>query len=444
MLTEMLLWCGGADPALLARCSRLHKSERQRLAATGGMVCIPAILGSLGMTYAAYTFAQDLRVALPLGLVWAGIIFWLDRFIAMTCHKSTLQSPWSFWGAFGSRFILACVLGIGLAHPIVLFMFRGPIEQQIQDDWRDRQDAALQQGNAMRADAFASINKERTEATKDLASELDRKLKLWECLGTLISMEQAKGVAPGTPAKDRDGIVCGMASGEEGCRDRCQMYVGQRQSLEGEIQGIKEQIQVRLGAISKSRVEAADHEAARLQQEVAIERPPTDYSARARALASVEAKSPEIKAVHYFVTIMLIIIDTLVVVFKAITPAGEYEEVRDTALSEAHAYARAERAGTLEWVNSHCERIQSARLSHAESKMAMAAILQAANDALHEQAEQFNAFREQSQRLAQNIRNNSNKEDSRIYAARLIDLGQTFNDAWAKAQERFRAYISAL
>jgi ABC-type transporter Mla subunit MlaD len=88
--------------------------------------------------------------------------------------------------------------------------------------------------------------------------------------------------------------------------------------------------------------------------------------------------------------------------------------------------------------------MQSARLSHAESKMAMAAILQAANDALHEQAEQFNAFREQSQRLAQNIRNNSNKEDSRIYAARLIDLGQTFNDAWAKAQERFRAYISAL
>jgi len=158
----------------------------------------------------------------------------------------------------------------------------------------------------------------------------------------------------------------------------------------------------------------------------------------------VEAKSPQIKAVHTFLTILLVILDTAVMALKGITPPGEYEETRDTALAEARAFAQAERAGTLIWMNSHCQAMQAARLSHAESKMQIGAILQAANDALNEQYEQFQTYQKQYRQLADNVRNNSNVDDRRIFAARLSDLGQAFNDAWAKAQERFRAYINAL
>lgn len=109
MITRLLLWLSGVDHELLAKCTRLPQSERMRFAGFGGLVLISATIGFGSMTYAAYTFTQNLSLAAGFGTIWAAIVLWIDRFLAMTFHKSSVVQASSFWVAFAARLILAGV-----------------------------------------------------------------------------------------------------------------------------------------------------------------------------------------------------------------------------------------------------------------------------------------------------------------------------------------------
>ena len=352
-MRRILLWLSGVDRNLLAKCTRLPQSEALRFAGYGGLVLIPPAVGFIAAGYAVYTFVPNGAAAIAGGVIWAAIVLWIERFLSMTMYKSILRSVYHFWAGFVIRLLLAGVVGYGLSHPVMLLLFHGPIEQEMADEGRARERAAFEDGNKIKAQAYQSLNQARTDALGELPAELDRKTKVWECKSTLVSMEQAKGVAPGTLARDRDGNVCGVASGEEGCKARCRVYLNERDQLAGEIADIKQQMKERLdrvedGGMAQDIAQAAQY-ANRENQQIASEKPPTDYAARTRALAAVEVKHPEIKAVRIFLVIFLTLLDTLVVSLKAITPEGEYQEVRDTALAEAHAIGEAQRASTTVW-----------------------------------------------------------------------------------------------
>jgi len=442
---RLLIWLSGADRNLLAKCKHLLGTEQQRFAGYGGLVLIPATVGLVAMGYAAFTFVPRLSLAIAGGVVWSAIILWVDRFLAMTLHKSALHN---FWGGFLVRLMLAGTIGYGLAHPLMLLLFQGPIEQEMADEGRARQEAAFEQANSIKAVAFERFNQARSENTRDLATELDRKTKLWECTSTLVSMEQAKGVASGTPARDRDGNICGVASGEEGCKARCRLYLQERDQLGGEIDALRQQIQARLNAFDAGGVALdvthASQYANQLEQQVASEKSPTDYAARTRALAAVEVHNPEIRSMRIFLVVFLVILDTLVVSLKVVTPRGEYEEVRDSALSEARAVAQAQRATTVSWANSHYQNLVQARLRHETHKNEIDALLGTVNDALQEQAEQFRQFELKMRALYENVQRVKNNEDRQIFAERLADIRRAYGEAWAKALDRFRTYIRTL
>ncbi len=256
-------------------------------------------------------------------------------------------------------------------------------------------------------------------------------------------MEQAKGVAPGTLARDRDGNTCGVASGEEGCKAKCQSYLREREKLDGEIADIKQEMKERRDTLDGGAIEKANEHAQRLVEQIERERQPIDYSARTRALAAVESKHPEIKAVHIFLAIFLILLDTLVVTLKAITPEGEYEEARDTALVEARALGRAQRASTTSWAASSNTLTQS-RLNHENQKREIEALFQLVNEVLHDQTIHLQQFETKFSALENNVGKVRNDEDRAVFTERLFELRRVYGDAWGKATERFRAYIRSL
>lgn len=446
-MRRILLWLSGVDRNLLAKCARLPSSEALRFAGYGGLVLIPPAVGFIAAGYAVYTFVPNMIVVVVGGTLWAAIVLWIERFLSMTMYKSTLRSAYQFWAGFAIRLLLAGVIGYGLSHPVMLLLFHGPIEQEISDQARVKKRKTFEDGNKIKAEAYKNLNQAHADAMGDLPAELDRKTKLWECKSTLVSMEQAKGVAPGTLARDRDGNVCGVASGEEGCKARCQVYLKERDQLAGEIADIEQEMKDRLnrvdgGGMEQDIADAAQY-ADRENQQVASEKPPTDYAARTRALAAVEAKSPEIRAVRIFVVIFLTLLDTLVVSLKAITPEGEYEEVRDTALAEARAIGQAQRSSTTAWAASSNTLTQE-RLRHEYQKNEMAALLQVVNDVLHDQTIQLQQFQAKFAALENNVGKVLNAEDRRIFKARSSELNRAYADAWGKATERFREYIRSL
>jgi hypothetical protein len=222
------------------------------------------------------------------------------------------------------------------------------------------------------------------------------------------------------------------------------MDITERDQLAADIRRLRAQIQARLDSIDTSSVSRATRETQRLRDGVITETPPTDFAARMRALSEVEANSPIMKGVRHFLILALMLLDSIVLLIKAMIPPGEYEEQRDSALAVARASARTERAATVGWLITHGEPLQHERLSHEATKKGIVAILQAANQMLEEQSHQFQVFRAQINRLERLIVEIKNDEDRRACMELLAELQRTFNQGWTKALEKFRTEIGAL
>jgi hypothetical protein len=443
MLTKLLLWFAGADTDLLAKCSRLPQSERQRLIAIGGTVCIPATIAFAAWGYAAYTFVENWRFAVAFGALGAGIIVWLDRLLLLSFHKSSLESRLSFWGVAIARVLFSAVLSYGFAEPVTMLMFQGPIMQQIEDDAHMREEAAFEKADALRSQAYAGLEKERGDATRDLSAQLARKTDQWECMNALVSLEMAGGVAAGTPVKGRDGTVCGFVSGKEGCKAQCRVDIAARDQLDADIRNIRQTMQARMSSIDSSSVGAALDEGQRLRTNALAEKPSTDFATQKRALGEVEERNLVIRAAHRFVILLLVLLDSIALLFKALMPPGEYEEQRDVALAAVRAHARAERDATVDWVTTHGQALHHERLNYETSKKTMAATLQAVNELLQEHSHEFRQFQEQLRDLERIVAQIRTEEERRACEERVADFQRTFNQAWVKSLEKFRAEIDA-
>ena len=441
-----LHWLSGVDHGLLNKCTRLRDSERRRFASFGGLILIPATIGLVAMGYACYTFLPDYRQAIVGGVLWFLIILWVDRFISMTLHKSSLTPPYIFWAGFGIRLVMAGVIGYGLAHPAMLFLFRQEIEQEMRAEARAKREVAFEKATSVKAAAFDNLSRAKADAIRDLTEQLNEKTEMYDCETLLISMEQAKGIAAGTPALDKHGRVCGYASGEEGCKERCQEYKRLANQAHRDINDINHQITARLAVIdgdSGAEIGKTTQTADELQSEVMKEQMPTDYASRTAALASVERQHPEIRAVRTFLVVFLVMLDTLIVSLKAIIPKGEYEELRDSALWDVRVASQAERDAAAAWATYHRGATQS-RLTHESQKGEIASLLGAITDVIKEQHVQFKAYDESTRWLRENIRKVRDEETKKFFMQREVEARHACHEAWTKAMEKFRAYIKNL
>lgn len=140
-LTRFLWWCAGAVPEFL----RDSPTERAKHAGIGGAVLSTGCLAAFAGGYALYTMADDSAWRLPIamagGLVWALVIFNIDRFLVSSLRKSGARS---FGAVVRSelvpalpRLAFAVVIALTLAEPLELRLFSSEIEDRV-DANRDR------------------------------------------------------------------------------------------------------------------------------------------------------------------------------------------------------------------------------------------------------------------------------------------------------------------
>lgn len=130
-IKAVLIKIAGYDLETAKNCS---SAEINKLAMHGTLVIIPALLGLFTFGYAMYLFSNNLHYAIIGGVVWACIILLIDRAII-----SSGTSKRGFSASMLGRFLLAVVIGLSVAEPAVLFIFKDSIDEAIHQKFRENQ-----------------------------------------------------------------------------------------------------------------------------------------------------------------------------------------------------------------------------------------------------------------------------------------------------------------
>ena len=143
--SRFLWFCAGADASLLRHCPH---SDRVKYQGIGGIVLATAVLAFSSGSYAFYAVfcpkdetALSLGIHLPTvmqsmgaGMVWALIIFNIDRFIVSSTGKSD-GSDSITWNQFSKaipRIIMALIIGVCISAPLEIRILKPEIDAQLE------------------------------------------------------------------------------------------------------------------------------------------------------------------------------------------------------------------------------------------------------------------------------------------------------------------------
>ncbi|WP_144891326.1 DUF4407 domain-containing protein [Flavobacterium tiangeerense] len=122
MLKQFFILCSGADKDLLETCS---EGEQTKYVGIGATVFFTAVMAFLASAYALFTVFDSVYPAVAFGVVWAFLIFNLDRFIVSTIRKRD-QFGAEFLQAT-PRIILAIIIAIVISKPLEIKIFEKEI-----------------------------------------------------------------------------------------------------------------------------------------------------------------------------------------------------------------------------------------------------------------------------------------------------------------------------
>lgn len=201
-----LLWaCSGANPQILALCP----SEHQRYASLGGAVLISSTMAAISGTFALATASHysgpgwvALVVFTPLGLLYGTAIFGIDRFLVSNSLNPITADQLTSTNQAGDanshrrprvtevartvataapRLLLAVLIGVLIAEPLLLWLFKAEIDQQIHDTTTTRLQVELDELDThyqSELDRITTRESRLTATDPDLAAATDALARL--------------------------------------------------------------------------------------------------------------------------------------------------------------------------------------------------------------------------------------------------------------------------
>ena len=122
MLKRFFILCSGADEDLLSSCS---EGEQTKYVGIGATVFFTAIMAFTASSYALFTVFDSIYPSVSFGIVWALLIFNLDRFIVSTIRKR--DRLWNEFLQATPRIILAMIIAIVISKPLEIKIFEKEI-----------------------------------------------------------------------------------------------------------------------------------------------------------------------------------------------------------------------------------------------------------------------------------------------------------------------------
>ena len=128
-IKRAFFWLSGAGTETLEQCPNW---EQRKYVAFGCTVLVPCAFAFIACAYALSTLTDKNYVIFGVASVWAFIILTIDR--ALLASYRPFMSPIRKFGQFALRFVVAMLMGITIAHPLVLLLFRDTIQTVIEKE----------------------------------------------------------------------------------------------------------------------------------------------------------------------------------------------------------------------------------------------------------------------------------------------------------------------
>ncbi|WEG08302.1 DUF4407 domain-containing protein [Microbacterium horticulturae] len=361
--TRRLAVLGGADAEVLAEVP----IETSRFVQMFFVLAGTALVSALSMFFALITGVGVLVwVAIPVALVWALIIFNLDRFLTSTMKAST--SILKLIALALPRVVMAAIIGIVVAEPLVLQVFHNDIarevtstnitnavsDQQAVSDGPEKKalDAASKRVNQLEDQAATGIvagtsttsaaSAAAQKTVDDLSTKLDAQQKVIDQARALYQCEltgQGKGSVAG----------CTGVTGSGASADAAKKQLASAQDSYDALAAKLKDANATLAAADASSTAAADASAAQNKKQAQDELPAARtqytqalkaYDDRAASVAGGNAgaegllsqisaldrlsqREPTLAWAHWLIAALFFMIELLPVLVKVLTSYGE-------------------------------------------------------------------------------------------------------------------------
>lgn len=344
---QFLWFCAGTDKQLLERCPH---SDRVKMEGLGGIVLATAILALIsGFTAAEVILQRTSYVhiwAAIVAIVWAVIIFNLDRFIVTsTGHgDGTEKITGAEWKGLIPRLTLALAIGASLSAPLEITI----MHQEIEAELKNRQDASFdvryKEAAMYSAADTAKFRAQKEEATKTL----ENKATLFESRKQGI-IKQRHDIDEESAGK--------TANQKRGCGDACKTKLANLDALESGLVNEKTEFESKKKELEAS-VKQAEIEIR--NRELELENKKIDIRKRVEAEDGI---SKRIQIAHdlapnvaLFLFFLLLMLETTPVLIKSMLIRGPYDLLTDNQKKivaarfavEERSVSKGENSGKLE------------------------------------------------------------------------------------------------
>ncbi len=299
MVTNFLIWCSGANSEILQQCP----TDKNKYVGIGATIFITSILAVVsGSYFLSFVFTDKstgnievpLFVLVVFGLLWGALIFNLDRSIIISIKKT---GEWKEEFKQASlRVILALFIGIVIATPIELKLFEDEVNAKVEMNLKDQIRESRQKNISTYALELKAVENDIIKLESQIALIQKRRNKLYEefkseAEGTAGTLKIGKG-----PVYDEKKAEFDKIDNE---------YNNLRSSI-NQKNSEKKQF------FEKINSQGAEDE---------------------RSINNINGPEAKIKAlyqlsgVHWFLTILFILLETLPVLSKLLSKRGPYDEI---------------------------------------------------------------------------------------------------------------------
>lgn len=309
--------CSGVDITTLKRTP----TETNKFIGIGGTIFFTAVLAFLSSGYAIYTVFDSYLAAVFFGLIWALMIFNLDRYIV-----SSMKNRDNFWTDFfiaSPRVIIAVFLAMVISKPLELKIFEKEINAELigmEQEVKKAQEEKLYARFTPQLLAYeAEVNKLKGELAESAAQR---------------DALQAEAL------KEADG------TGGSGIRNMGPIYKA-KQAAADKAATEYQALLVKNAAFINKNVDA--YNALLAQQQAEITTLPREayngFAARIDALGRLTARSETVALANLFIILLFISIETAPIMVKLISYRSPYDFKLD---AHEHVFAMQHKERTSE------------------------------------------------------------------------------------------------
>lgn len=208
---RVFFWLSGAGTQTLEQCPPW---EQRKYVAFGATVLVPCAFAFIACAYALSTLTDNARVIYPIATVWAFIILAIDR--ALLASYRPYMSFLRKLSQFSLRLVVAILMGITIAHPLVLLLFRDTVSSVIEKD-RAAEIEVVREGFAIEKE---KVRGQVTLLETALAEQRAKWNESFQARFILQENEDASSAIPGLTADQQIELKAAIAEGTAPFSDR--------------------------------------------------------------------------------------------------------------------------------------------------------------------------------------------------------------------------------